>query len=372
MPNADIRANRAAPLARPRRSGTVSTLGPMLGRRLRCGPPLHARRVCALAFGVVLAVIALSGCAQGATRSSIQSATAPTSSTAPASPVTSPSAKSGTTVTKRVPAARPHRATETQPDLPYSTASANAMQSQPAPGSCHAIGSGRYSRPDPHCTPGALNPAVTQATIDQTICQLGWTDTVRPPESITEAEKAGSMADYGDSGPMSAYEYDHFVPLELGGAVNDPRNLWPEPGASPNPKDDVEDELRQKVCDRQMTLSQAQRAIAANWILLARSPTRSGSSPAPSRSTTRPSPPTASQGRCSLSASYSDRYHDYDVYVHSNQPDQKVTVTDTAGRSASWRTDAYGYADVYFRAPASAAGETVTARVGGATCQTTL
>jgi hypothetical protein len=245
------------------------------------------------------------------------------------------------------------------------------VQGQPTPGSCHAIGSGLYSRPDPRCTPGALNPTVTQATIDQTICQYGWTDTVRRPESVTETEKAGSMVAYGDSGPMSAYEYDHFVPLELGGAVNDARNLWPEPGASPNPKDDVENELRQKVCDGQMTLAQAQHAIATNWTLLSRPPTPSGSSPAPSRSTTTAAP-TANRARCSLSASYSDRYHDYDVYVHSNQPAQTVTVTDTAGRSASWHTDASGYADVYFRAPATAAGETVTARVGGATCQTTL
>ena len=143
------------------------------------------------------------------------------------------------------------------------------MQPQPAPGSCHAIGAGLYSRPDPRCTPGALNPAVTQADIRQTICQDGWTDTIRPPESVTEPEKAASMAAYGDAGPTSSYEYDHFVPLELGGAVNDPRNLWPEPGASPNPKDAVEDALNRKVCDGQMTLAQAQRAIATNWIALA-------------------------------------------------------------------------------------------------------
>ena len=105
------------------------------------------------------------------------------------------------------------------------------------------------------CTPGALNPAVTQATIDRTICVEGWTATVRPPESITEQEKAASMAAYGDTGSLGDYEYDHFVPLELGGATNDPRNLWPEPGASPNPKDTVENELRQQVCDGQMTLA---------------------------------------------------------------------------------------------------------------------
>jgi hypothetical protein len=46
----------------------------------------------------------------------------------------------------------------------------------------------------------------------------------------------------------------HLVRLELGGAVNDPRNLWPEPDSSPNPKDAVEDELNREVCDGQLTL----------------------------------------------------------------------------------------------------------------------
>ncbi len=84
-------------------------------------------------------------------------------------------------------------------------------------------------------------------------------------------------------------------------------------------------------------------------------------------------PSTSSAGaRCSASTSYSSRYGDYDVYVHSNQPRQTVTVTDAAGRSASYHTDSSGYADVYFRAPASAAGETVTVHVGPATCHAML
>jgi hypothetical protein len=153
--------------------------------------------------------------------------------------------------------------------LVYSRAANNVVQSQPSPGSCHAIGSGLYLRPDPRCTPGALNPQVTQATIGRTICRSGWTSTVRPPERVTEPEKLASIAAYGDRLSPSHYEYDHFVPLELGGATNDPRNLWPEPGASPNPKDAVEDELNRKVCDGQMTLARAQRAIAANWVSLA-------------------------------------------------------------------------------------------------------
>jgi hypothetical protein len=156
--------------------------------------------------------------------------------------------------------------------LAYSSASAHVVQRQPAAGSCHALGSGLYSRPDGRCTPGALDPAVTQANIGSTICRRGWTATVRPPESVTEPEKLASIAAYGDRGAASSYEYDHDVPLELGGAVNDPRNLWPEPdypghsGYYLNPKDRLEQALNSLVCGGEMALSRAQRLIAADWV----------------------------------------------------------------------------------------------------------
>jgi hypothetical protein len=156
--------------------------------------------------------------------------------------------------------------------LPYSTAGAHAVQRQPPTGSCHARDSGPYSEPDPRCTPGALNPAVTQSTIGSTICRRGWTSTVRPPESITEREKRASLVSYGDTRSMSAYEYDHDVSLELGGAVNDPRNLWPEPdypkrsGFYLNPKDRLEQALNRLVCNRSMQLGEAQHLIATDWV----------------------------------------------------------------------------------------------------------
>jgi hypothetical protein len=164
------------------------------------------------------------------------------------------------------------------------------------------------------------------------------------------------MLAYGDHGPPSAYEYDHFVPLELGGAVNDPRNLWPEPGGTPNPKDAVEDELRQKVCNGHMTLAQAQRAISSDWTALA--------APSPA--------PQGAGARCTVIASYNSTYRDYDVYVHSNRPDQSVTVTDSAGHLGRWHTDGAGNADVFFHAGTGAHGQMVTAHVGAASCATTL
>jgi hypothetical protein len=152
------------------------------------------------------------------------------------------------------------------PGLARSTASAHVVQPQPPAGSCRASGSGPYALPDASCTPGAVDPAVTQADLSRTICHPGYSESVRPSSSITGREKRASMAAYGDHQPTSAYEYDHLVSLELGGATNDARNLWPEPGASPNRKDVLENRLHARVCDHRMTLSAAQLAVARDWV----------------------------------------------------------------------------------------------------------
>src|SRR5262245_11881966 len=83
-------------------------------------------------------------------------------------------------------------------------------------------------RADRRLTPGALNPAVTQATIGATICKRGWTRTIRPPVSYTNALKQRGLHAYGLRGPPSGYQEDHLISLELGGHPTDVRNLWPE------------------------------------------------------------------------------------------------------------------------------------------------
>ncbi|MBV9817902.1 MAG: hypothetical protein JOZ07_06070 [Solirubrobacterales bacterium] len=75
---------------------------------------------------------------------------------------------------------------------------------------------------------------------------------------------------------------------------------------------------------------------------------------------------------CSVSASHSSRYDDWDVYVRSGEGDTTATVSDSAGTTASYHTDSDGYADIYLKAPASAAGQTITVHVGQATCSGTL
>ena len=111
-----------------------------------------------------------------------------------------------------------------------------------------------------------LNPAVTQATIDSTICRTGWTRTIRPPLSYTSALKRRQMTLEGLTGSPSSYEEDHRMPLELGGAPRDPTNLSPEVGRSPNPKDADETTFRELVCSGQLTLVEAQQQFVTKWL----------------------------------------------------------------------------------------------------------
>jgi hypothetical protein len=144
-------------------------------------------------------------------------------------------------------------------------------------GPCQARDHGRL--PDRHCTPGAIDRAVTQADIKSTICVSGYTQTVRPPESQTgEFKFSQAYPAYGLAAGTQS-ELDHLVPLELGGA-NDAANLWPETGPLPNPKDAVERALNRAVCDNQISLSGAQRAIARNWVTAERSIGLSAPAPA--------------------------------------------------------------------------------------------
>ena len=127
------------------------------------------------------------------------------------------------------------------------------------------------SLPDRELTPGAINPAVTQENIGQTICVRGWTRTVRPPEEYTHQLKRWAIEQYGYADHrLNQYQFDHLIPLEVGGAPADPTNLWPEPtvaadGWRADDKDLLERVLNHLVCSGRLSLVTAQSAIATNW-----------------------------------------------------------------------------------------------------------
>jgi hypothetical protein len=122
--------------------------------------------------------------------------------------------------------------------------------------------------PDSGCTPGAVNPAVTQSTINQTICVAGYTATIRPPVSVTSPIKRERMAAYGYTDSPANYELDHLVALEDGGDPSSIQNLWPESYSgteSAHTKDHIENLLHARICSGQITLQAAQTALRTNW-----------------------------------------------------------------------------------------------------------
>jgi hypothetical protein len=129
--------------------------------------------------------------------------------------------------------------------------------------------------PDAGCTPGAVDPAVSQDTIGQTICVTGYTARVRPPTSFTTPLKRTLMTAYGYGGlPLAGFELDHLIALELGGAPRDSANLWPTPwtgAVNARQKDVVENSLKAQVCRGTLSLAEAQRMIAVDWVSVYRS-----------------------------------------------------------------------------------------------------
>jgi hypothetical protein len=123
--------------------------------------------------------------------------------------------------------------------------------------------------PDPKLTPGDV---FREATAED-VCTPGWS---RDHRHVTESEKTKVYEEYPDSGRKcvcinglpGCCDVDHLIPLEIGGS-NDTKNLWPEP-EEPRPgsfeKDQIENRLHALVCEGKMSLVDAQKCIASNWI----------------------------------------------------------------------------------------------------------
>jgi hypothetical protein len=167
---------------------------------------------------------------------------------------------------------KPHPSTTTTTGPVASTTTAPNTTTPPSPGTGCQAG----YLPDPRCTPGATNPAVTQATLGTTACKRGWTSTIRPPVTESNRLKVLAAKAYGITDSLSNYEGDHLVPLELGGAPDTPANLWDEPHTATGPdgndagslvKDAWENHLNFQLCRAhvRITLAQARAAIVGNW-----------------------------------------------------------------------------------------------------------
>ena len=110
---------------------------------------------------------------------------------------------------------------------------------------------------------GMVDTHVTQATIPATICQRGYTATVRPPRQVTDAIKRRLVN--GLPGSPQDYELDHLIPLGLGGHPTSTNNLWLQNWAEAAIKDREELRLHREVCAGRMTLEGAQHEMLTTW-----------------------------------------------------------------------------------------------------------
>lgn len=244
-------------------------------------------------------------------------------------------------------------------------------------GPCHTSDGGQL--PDPRCTPGGIDPAVTPANIHSTICTSGYTSTIRPPEEQTQTFKFDEAYPAYGIASGTATELDHLVPLELGGD-NSAANLWPEVPPTPNPKDSVENALNAAVCSGRVTLASAQLAVAKDW-LTAESQLGLGASaaapaPAPTKAAT-------SQGlSCSAAVSTSSPadYSTVDITVRTAAGAAVTTVAHykTTSHQETGVADASGVATIGYDISGATPGFTVvvdvtaTAASRSASCSTSF
>jgi hypothetical protein len=77
------------------------------------------------------------------------------------------------------------------------------------------------------------------------------------------------MKSYGFTDSRFNYEFDHLIPLEVGGHPTDVKNLFPEPGYGQynfHIIDRFENYLHDHVCRGSIRLYEAQKEIATDWI----------------------------------------------------------------------------------------------------------
>jgi hypothetical protein len=230
----------------------------------RRGDALRGRRIAAAAVIVAVAGAVLSGCGAAPSTADVESASSPAAISAASASATA--------------SAQPSLADADDEDQTGSGDQPTASQPAETDASLAAVPAAGTlpGEPNPALTPGALNPDVTQATIGTTICAPGWTKTIRPPSSYTTGLKVQQMAEYGYSDTSkSSYEEDHLISLELGGAPDDPANLWPEPYAAflsdgtavgAHVKDQYENQLHAQVCSGALTLAEARERIGVHWV----------------------------------------------------------------------------------------------------------
>jgi hypothetical protein len=126
----------------------------------------------------------------------------------------------------------------------------------------HSFTMANRTIPDPRLTPGATRPVSLE-----NVCAMPHEEVVR---DVSGTLRQQVFREYGIVNPRpDDFEVDYLIAPGLGGA-EDLRNLWPQPSTpytwNARKKDALEERLHQLVCEGQLDLETAQKAIATDWI----------------------------------------------------------------------------------------------------------
>ena len=115
-------------------------------------------------------------------------------------------------------------------------------------------------------TPGATNPAITQATAASTICKPRYANKIK--SQISNRTRTKVFSEYAIAkNQRSGYAIGHLVPTDLGG-TNALTNLWPIPlkgTATPQREAVVDAAVHQSMCAGFISLATAQGQFNASW-----------------------------------------------------------------------------------------------------------
>lgn len=111
-----------------------------------------------------------------------------------------------------------------------------------------------------------LNPDVRQDTIPQTICRPGYSTTVRPSTSYTNAIKFSLMEQSGIQREEARdWALDHRLAIGLGGHPRALDNLQLLPSTENSRKSRIEAKMICYVCTGAIPLHQAQSELLHDW-----------------------------------------------------------------------------------------------------------
>jgi hypothetical protein len=134
--------------------------------------------------------------------------------------------------------------------------------------------------PDPDVTPGAINPDVEADLskksrvvngLEMNICAPHFSATaIRKTIKNFPGLKKKACSEYGITKCDKSVEGDHLISIELGGCPDCLTNLWPQPMDEARIKDyQVEDVLPRLICAGKITLADARKCIAKDWVACA-------------------------------------------------------------------------------------------------------